>query len=77
MHNIKYQKWSAEGIELIENAKEGQIRHSILLVEQKLIIKVLRKRGYSWVDLKADYILDINEKHLTNRDGIVEYGWSD
>ena len=77
MHNIKYQKWSSEGYEMIENAKDGQVRHSILHDNNTLIIKILRKRGYSLVDLKADYILDVNDKCLTNLDGITEFSWSD
>ena len=39
------------------------------------IIKVLQKRGYSWVDINQDYKLNTDQKYMSNSDGRMIFKW--
>ena len=75
MHNAKYERWCDEGLQMIEDAPDLQIKHTILLIDEILHIKVLQKRGYSWVDIGQDYKFDTNLKCMTNIDDRMIFGW--
>ena len=72
---MNFERWSKEGLQMLEDAKEGQIKHTILLDNDILIIKVLQKRGYSWVDINQDYKLNTDQKYMSNSDGRMIFKW--
>lgn len=75
MHNARYERWCDEGLQMIEDAPDLQIKHTILLIDHILHIKILQKRGYSWVDIRQDYNLDVDSKCITNRNGQIIFKW--
>ena len=75
MHNARYEQWCTEGLQMIEDAPDLQIKHTILLIDEILHIKILQKRGYSWVDIGQDYNLDVDSKCITNRGELIIFKW--
>ena len=75
MHNARYEQWCTEGLQMIEDAPDLQIKHTILLIDEILHIKILQKRGYSWVDIGQDYNLDVDSKCITNRGERIIFNW--
>lgn len=43
----------------------------------EIIIKILMKQGYSWVDANIGVIIDLHKKEVMDQDGIIVGHWEE